>query len=205
MSLCCRVGSFLLKDKCVKNTENETEAVQLPTIYKTDLTSTNVSASNEYFRFAVWNPCSGIKRYPLHPDVYEDEKWYLLSNGSVIRPWANEDPLLNYDQYCFGRVKSYYTEYLVFFCEDAEENLGEVVYSFGMLASVPFLAVTYAVYWLLPELRNLHGLTLRGYVGCLAVAYSILGVLQLTPQEEISNGICLVLGIFTKMKCDLSF
>ncbi|XP_067203254.1 G-protein coupled receptor Mth2-like [Linepithema humile] len=197
VSLCCHIGNLLFKNNCVNNTENGTETVQLPAIYETNLTPTNVTASNEYFRFVVWNPCSGKKRYPLHPDVYEDEKWYLLSNGSIIRPLTDEveDRILNYDQYCLGRVKSYYTDYLVFFCEDAVEDVSEVVYSFGMLASVPFLVATYAVYWLLPELRNLHGLTLCGYVGCLAIAYSILGVLQLTPQEKISNNICLALGI----------
>jgi hypothetical protein len=210
MSLCCRIGSFLSKDDCVKNTENGTVAVQLPTIYETDLTPTNVTASDEHFRLVVGNPCSGRKRYPLNPDTYEDEKWYLLSNGSIIRPWADplDGPPLNYNQYCFARVKSSeYTEYLVFFCEDAVEDIveGDIVYSFGMLSSVPFLAATYIVYWLLPELGNLHGLTLRGYVGCLAVAYSILGVLQLTPQEEISNSICLTIGISTEMMRFFSF
>jgi len=139
----------------------------------------------------------------LNPHVYEDEKWYLLSNGSILRPLAreSEDRLLNYSQYCLARVRSHeYREYLVFFCEEAypEDDSGGIVYSFGMLASVPFLTTTYVVYWLLPDLRNLHGLTLRGYVGCLAMAYGMLAVVQLTPQEEIPYVICIALGIFAK-------
>lgn len=181
---------------------NGTEAVQLPAIYEMDLISTNVTASNEYFDFIIWNPCAGMKRYSLHPHIYEEDEWYLLSNGSILRPLSEEpeELLLDYHQYCLARVRSYeYPEYLVFFCDEVfpvDNNNGGVIYSFGMLASVPFLVATYIVYWLLPDLRNLHGLTLRGYVGCLALAYSILGMLQLTPQERISNDICIIFGIF---------
>lgn len=203
MSLCCRVGTFLSADKCVKATTKWTEAVRLPVIYEMDLKPANITASDKYFDFIIWNPCVGGKRYSLNPYMYEDEKWYLLSNGSILRPLSEEpeERLLNYDQYCLARVKSYkYQEYLVFFCEEAypiedDDNNGGIIYSFGMIASVPFLVATYVVYWLLPELRNLHGRTLRGYVGCLAMAYSLLGVLQLTPQEQISNLICITFGI----------
>ncbi|XP_020295646.1 G-protein coupled receptor Mth2-like isoform X8 [Pseudomyrmex gracilis] len=203
VSLCCPVGTFLTGDYCVEEqTANRTNTIQLPAIYETDLTPTNLTASDEHFYFVIWNPCDGQKRYPLNPHAYKDEKWYLLSNGSILRPQAEtpEDRLLHYSQYCLARVKSYeYREYLVFFCEDAyaindDDNTGGVVYSYGMLASVPFLAATYIVYWLLPDLRNLHGWTLRGYVGCLAMAYSLLGVLQLTPQDQLSNIICIGLA-----------
>lgn len=213
MSLCCSVGTFLTGDDCVEEQmANGTNTIQLPAIYETDLTPTNLTASDEHFYFVIWNPCDGQNRYPLNPHVYKDEEWYLLSNGSISRPQAEipEDRLLHYSQYCLARVKSYeYREYLVFFCEDAyaindDDNAGGVVYSYGMLASVPFLATTYIVYWLLPDLRNLHGWTLRGYVGCLAMAYSLLGVLQLTPQDQLSNIICIGLGIFSRMMCDSS-
>jgi len=180
---------------------NGTEAVQLPVIYETNLIPTNITASDEYFKFVIWNPCAntGANRYSLNPHLYQDDKWYLLSNGSILRPLSQEEErLLEYRQYCLARVRSTdyeYLEYLVFFCEQVIENNNNGVYSYGMLASVPFLVATYVVYWLLPELRNLHGLTLRGYVGCLAIAYSTLGVLQLTPQEQIPISICITFGI----------
>jgi len=192
----------------MENARNETKTVvKLPRIYEYNLTRANITANDKHFYFKIWNPCAGRNRYPLNPYVYEDEKWYLLSNGSILRPLAreSEDRLLNYSQYCLARVKSHeYSEYLVFFCEEpsSEDDSGEVIffglYSFGMLASVPFLIATYIVYWLLPDLRNLHGLTLREYVGCLAMAYSILAVTQLTPQEQIPHVICIALGIFAK-------
>ncbi|XP_077254743.1 G-protein coupled receptor Mth2-like isoform X3 [Temnothorax americanus] len=210
VSLCCRVGTFLKRDDCVEATMNGTEAVRLPAIYETDLMPTNVTASDEYFDFVTWNPCAGAKRYSLNPHAYQDDEWYLLSNGSVLRPLTevSEDRLLDYRQYCLARVRSYeYPEYLVFYCEDTieDEKNGGVIYSYGMLASVPFLVATYVVYWLLPDLRNLHGLTLRGYVGCLALAYSMLGVLQLTPQEQIPNGICITFAFIIHFSFLASF
>ncbi|XP_072750320.1 G-protein coupled receptor Mth2-like [Anoplolepis gracilipes] len=202
VSLCCRVNTFLAGDDCVQAVTNETEVVQLPAVYETNLVLANITASVQHFNFVIWNPCVGRNRYPLNPHVYLDEKWYLMSNGSILRPLAEEEHILEYHQYCLARVKSYeYQEYLVFFCEETysiEDDDGGVVYSFGMLVSVPFLAATYVVYWLLPDLKNLHGLTLRGYVGCLAMAYSVVGILQLTPQEQILTGVCITLGISTE-------
>lgn len=201
VSLCCRVNSFLVGDGCAKGSTNGTETVQLPAVYdETSLAPANLTTSDEYFNFVIWNPCVGRNRYALSPHVYQDEKWYLISNGSILRPLAEvpEERILDYDQYCLARVRSYeYREYLAFFCEETYpiEDDGGVVYSFGMLVSVPFLAATYVIYWLLPDLKNLHGLTLRGYVGCLATAYSIVGILQLTPQEHILTDICIALGI----------
>lgn len=183
---------------------NETEAT-LPLVYEVDLAPTNSTASDEHFSILVWNPCAGGNRYGLNPHIYKDEQWYLLSNGSVYRPEAeiDDDRLLNYDQYCLARVRNYdYPEYLAFFCEEAypDDESGEIVYSFGMITSVPFLVATYVVYWLLPEMRNIHGLTLRGYVGCLTVAYVMLTMVQLMPQDWLSYEGCIAIGIPTE--CD---
>ncbi|XP_050447946.1 G-protein coupled receptor Mth2-like isoform X6 [Cataglyphis hispanica] len=212
VSLCCRVNTFLTGDNCVKSAINGTEIIQLPSVYDTNLELANITTSDEYFNFTVWNPCAGRNRYPLNPHVYLDEKWYLMSNGSILRPLAEEreERILDYHQYCLARVKGYeYHEYLLFFCEEIyaieDDDGGGIVYSFGMLVSVPFLAATYIVYWLLPDLKNLHGLTLRGYVGCLAMAYSIVGLVQLTPQEQILTDICITLAFVIQFSFLASF
>lgn len=203
ISLCCSVDTFLTGNDCVKNTTSPT-TVKLPAIYEVDLEPANVIANDEHFHLMIWNPCVGRNRYSLNPRKYQDEKWYLLSNGSILRPLAEvlEDSLLNYDQYCLARVQKYeFLEYLVFFCEDAypeDDDDGDVVYAYGMLASVPFLTATYLIYWLLPDLRNLHGLTLRGYVACLTIGYVMLAAVQLTPQEQIPYVVCIIFGIFAQ-------
>lgn len=63
----------------------------------------------------------------------------------------------------------------------------------GALLSVPFLAVTFVVYAIIPELRNIYGKTLMCYVFALLVAYSSLSLSELTtygPQ-------CVFTGEFT--------
>lgn len=211
VSLCCHINTFLNGDDCVRGALNGTEVVQLPAVYETDLVPANITTSDEYFNFVIWNPCTGKNRYPLNPHVYGDEEWYLISNGSILRPLAEEleERILDYHQYCLARVRSYeYREYLVFFCEEIsplEDDGGGIVYSFGMLVSVPFLIVTYIVYWILPDLRNLHGLTLRGYIGCLAAAYSMVGMLQLIPQEQIVTSVCIALAFFIHFSFLASF
>lgn len=48
-----------------------------------------------------------------------------------------------------------------------------------MMASVPFLVITLAVYAILPQLHNVHCKSLMCYLGGLAVGYSFLSVVQL--------------------------
>ncbi|XP_014486106.1 PREDICTED: G-protein coupled receptor Mth2-like isoform X3 [Dinoponera quadriceps] len=194
---------------CVQSA-NETE-VTLPAIYEpVGLAPTNLTISDEHFAILVWNPCVDSERYHLDPHLYKDEAWRLLANGSVYRPEAevDEDRFLNYNQYCLARTRNYtYPEYLVFYCEEAypDDENSEVVYSYGMIASLPFLVTTYVVYWLLPELGNLHGLTLRGYVGCLTVAYSVLTAAQLTPQDWIAIEGCIAIAFIIHFSFLASF
>lgn len=63
-----------------------------------------------------------------------------------------------------------------------------------MLISVPFLIVTFLVYGLIPELRNLHGKNLMSYVLCLAVAYSNMAVIQVKTEEIHTSVHCKILG-----------
>lgn len=210
VSLCCRVGTFLTETHgCMEITTNETEEmVQLPVVYDINLIRENISMSDKYFNFVIWNPCAGGHRYFLDSHTYENDKWYLMSNGSIWRPKSLEKPILDYRQYCLARINSTeYREYLAFVCMFKNNNGDEKVMIFfygGMLVSVPFLIATYVVYWLLPELRNLHGLTLRGYIGCLATAYSTLGM-QVLISHHIESSTCIVLAFISYFSFLASF
>ncbi|XP_072758321.1 G-protein coupled receptor Mth2-like [Anoplolepis gracilipes] len=204
ISLCCRVGTFLTRPHgCMEIMTNKTEIVQLP-VYDTNLTLKNITMSEEYFNFVILDPCTdGKQRTILNP--HDEEKWYLLANGSISMPEYPEQPILDYRQYCFARIYNHteYSdqEYSALFCVEQEKP---EMTSYGMLVSVPFLVATYVIYWLLPELRNLHGLTLRGYVGCLAMAYSMMGTQQLRLLQ-IPSGICEALAFITYFSFLASF
>lgn len=63
-----------------------------------------------------------------------------------------------------------------------------------MLLSVPCLIVTFLVYGLIPELRNLHGKNLMSYVLCLAVAYTSMSIVYLQTQSLGDHWLCMFLG-----------
>ena len=56
-----------------------------------------------------------------------------------------------------------------------------------------FLIATLVVYSLLPELRNVHGVSIMCQVASMAVMYIGLGIIQLTAN--MSTGACIFLGI----------
>lgn len=53
-----------------------------------------------------------------------------------------------------------------------------------MLLSVPFLLATFIVYAVIPELRNVHGMSLMSYVGGLTVGYTFLATVQIIGSRE---------------------
>ncbi|RLU16474.1 hypothetical protein DMN91_010542 [Ooceraea biroi] len=223
--LCCHIDAFLIKDECVKDAANETKALQFPTIYGTNLTvplNITVNDLRKHFSFVVQHPCDG-NRSLLIPHVHKTE-WYLLSNGSIIRALVfdkSEDRLLNYHEYCLARVKKQkyllVHEYLLVHClntsqVEEEEEKGKqeeeddlVVYFYALVISVPFLIATYLVYWLLPDLNNLHGLTLRGYVGCMAITNCICATTHLIPHEWFSEVFCIVIALIITSSFSASF
>lgn len=63
-----------------------------------------------------------------------------------------------------------------------------------MVISMPFLLVTFIVYAIIPELRNLHGKSLLCFIGCLTVYFASLTT---TLVFSIENRIlCTTLGYF---------
>ena len=70
-------------------------------------------------------------------------------------------------------------------------------YPYLMFVSAVFLAATFAVYALLAELRNVHGVAIMCYVSSLAVTYVCLGVIQLGPQ--LDRLACVSLGASNKL------
>lgn len=126
------------------------DIVQLPVVYDINLAQENTT-SNEYFNFVIWNPCADKYRYFLNPHSHIDHEWYLMSNGSILRPKNSKEPIHDYHQYCLARINSTeYREYLAFLCTEKSYEVPNII-SFGMLVSVPFLIATYIIYWLLPE------------------------------------------------------
>ena len=85
---------------------------------------------------------------------------------------------------------------------DEEENLKEDawvlnIFSYVLLISSIFLIATFVVYALVPEMRNLHGLSVMCQVASLAVTYILLAINQM--NLKINAVPCIIIGTSIKL------
>lgn len=77
--------------------------------------------------------------------------------------------------------------------ENLESDFSQFLIMIGVLLSLPFLLITFLVYALIRELRNLHGKSLMCHVASLLVAYTSL-MINKTSTNKINGDGCLALG-----------
>ncbi|XP_043522793.1 G-protein coupled receptor Mth2-like isoform X1 [Frieseomelitta varia] len=195
LPLCCQYGYRLRRNRCIET--NGT--FRYPALYHADDLTLIDAAPNHrlgYFHLFVRDPCVDRQRYKLVPDENPIDAFMLLDNGSIYM--QNEGNILRETDYCLGIVDTESFDVVLCFDTDEESENNEgvkltVIFPVGLIVSVPFLLATFIVYTLIPEFsRSMHGRTLRGYVGSLVVAYVILAVVQISPQEQISDSLCIV-------------
>ena len=81
--------------------------------------------------------------------------------------------------------------------EQPEDSWNMLIYPYFLIVSSVFLIITFLVYAALPEIRNIHGVTIMSQVASLAVMYITLGLIQLHVggyDDPVSYRICIVLG-----------
>jgi len=188
--LCCPLGSRLIKDECGITGKTN---YPFPDVYVINDSSEKRSIGkklDQIFPLTIYDPCQ-FGRYLLNPEENPDDEYMFLVNGSLYQPRINEFV----EFYCLAILqKDKYEVTLCFDSEDeivSEEQNGIPV---GLIVSLPFLLATFVVYSILPELRSMHGYTLRGYVGSLFIAYMFLAITQLTQQDIIPDSVCIALG-----------
>ncbi|XP_026671975.1 G-protein coupled receptor Mth2-like [Ceratina calcarata] len=189
LSLCCPYGDRLMNGECVP--VNAT--LRLPPLYSAnDLKLIDGTPDPwRYFHLIVQKPgCQNGVYKQLSPD-YNVEHLFQLLNDSTIYMFIIEVTLED-NLYCInGVIDSNISD--VNYCFVPEDEIGGSK-TYGLYISIPFLFATFFVYSVLPELKNLHGRTLRGYIGCLLVAYVMLATMQTVPPDDISDQSCYVLG-----------
>lgn len=192
--LCCPLETRMAGNRCIET--NGT--FHFPPLYDSQsFTLLKETPTLGDFRWYIRNPCQGDS-YKLDPSEMEEDAFMFLDNGSVYK--SLEKNMIDQDTYCFGIVDTQAYDVVLCFTESEDSGRIEVAFPAGMLLSAPFLFVTFLVYTLIPELKNMHGRTLRGYVGSLLVAYVLLAVVQIAPGRSISDTACLTLGtLFPEM------
>ncbi|XP_076225665.1 G-protein coupled receptor Mth2 isoform X2 [Nomia melanderi] len=194
--LCCQLHYRATKEGCVEaiGTVN-----RFPPLYRSgDMALLDGAPTTDSFRFVVNNPCND--RFRLEPDKYPDDRFMFLDNGTIYKPVEN---VLLERNFCFARMES--DEYVVLVCFDEEEVQDDNTLSIGMIVSAPFLLATLLVYTVIPELRNLHGLTLRGYVSCLFIGYTLIPLAHIAPEVWITDPVCVAFAFIIHFSFLASF
>nr|XP_034175038.1 G-protein coupled receptor Mth2-like isoform X2 [Osmia lignaria] len=193
VALCCPYASRLSAGRCF---ETNITIFRFPSLYRSnDLSLLLETPDRDCFDFFIRYPCNASQSYNLDPEKYPEDAFMLLDNGSIYK--QPENVILEETEYCFGITDT--DAYYVVLCFDDDTSQVKddtsteirIVFPVGLIVSVPFLFATFLVYTLLPELKNMHGRTLRGYIGSLLVAYVILFVVQISSQDQISDPLCI--------------
>ncbi|CAG9805773.1 unnamed protein product [Chironomus riparius] len=150
----------------------------------------NIPHCSESTKFTVLNEDSEEKTINLEDnkygvlvgrsckDMFEVENqtpWKLQKNGSL----QSSDGYFDYNKFCFGiSNESVAVPYACFEEDDMSAHHRHetelIVHTVGMLISIPFLIITFFIYALIPELRNLHGKSLMCYILALILVNSLL-------------------------------
>lgn len=197
--LCCPYGSRMKMEKCKAAKSGN---YIFPDVYEY---ATNNSLErkpigqklDELFQLIIYNPCLPHQdRYVLEPKTFSQDDYMFLINGSLYRPPQGTFV----ESYCLALLKQDTYQVAICFNDDDETVLEEQdeyqqnLYPVGLVVSLPFLLATFVVYSILPELRNMHGYTLRAYVGSMFIAYTSLAIIQLSHPDTIPDSGCIALG-----------
>ncbi|XP_055295354.1 G-protein coupled receptor Mth2-like [Sitodiplosis mosellana] len=118
-------------------------------------------------------------------DYFYGKKWEIKHTGEVL----DMGELYDHQSYCLLKYFDQMTGEIklnVLISDKVDDAYSEkdLIYAIAMLISVSFIAATFLVYILLPDLRNLHGKCLLGYLSGLIVGYSLLTWIKLNGWHK---------------------
>jgi len=67
-------------------------------------------------------------------------------------------------------------------------------YPYLLFVSSAFLVATFIVYAMIPELRNIHGVSIMCHVASLAITYIGIGIMQ-SISHLLNDEACVIIGI----------
>ncbi|XP_055688325.1 G-protein coupled receptor Mth2-like isoform X2 [Lutzomyia longipalpis] len=180
---CCPRGYIYSHGECSRY--NGSKPILLP-IHEEDGNVTNEVNIEERFGIVYGKPCGAM--YDLDPDAYPEEAYEIHYNGHLK---VDKDSPKDKNEYCIAlmntqnsTVENPILTTKVFVCFPDQDSAKFVIYPIGMLLSVPFLVVTFLVYAIIPELRNLHGKCLMCYVLSLTIGYTLLSLIHLAVVKD---------------------
>ncbi|KAI4475079.1 hypothetical protein M0802_015294 [Mischocyttarus mexicanus] len=173
---CCQDGEVLSDGEIAKCKKISNQSV-IPDIRaeKEQLTSEIQHIENIADHYILLrNDICPNKSYKLEPENFEEDKFIFELNGTLHVGSDIYHPQWNF---CIDWHESL-KKITVLICFQPETQsvlpATQTIYPIMTIVSVPFLIITFLVYAIIPELRNIYGKTLMCYVACLTISYCFL-------------------------------
>jgi len=134
-------------------------------------------------------------KYRLTPSLNKTDSFQITKTGWLL----NESGAIIAapDKFCLESFADDDFQTLPVVCSpplmEDEATGGNMLYTIGMILSLPFLFSTFLVYALIRDLRNLHGKSLMCHVATLMVAYTSLITVQFVTNY-VTEEWCVFLG-----------
>ncbi|XP_011307302.1 G-protein coupled receptor Mth2 [Fopius arisanus] len=170
VSICCPPGTYLTTDysTCSSNSSSPIYDLELPQIFTSKLLPSEKGPDD--FEKIYGIPCTFVM-YELDWEEPWRDEFYLMEDGRIFINQSRYNPESEYleiDDYCIGNwMDDNGTSTKVFGCYSLWLDKYFWMLNTCSVLPMPFLAATFLVYVLLPELRNIHGIILMMYIASL--------------------------------------
>ncbi|XP_029157133.1 G-protein coupled receptor Mth2-like isoform X2 [Nylanderia fulva] len=182
IQLCCPIGKHLINGNCIAE-ENEYIFSNLNR-YINNLLQNKNERMDGLFYWTIREPYDETEFINLGHLNY-NETWYtIFANGTLFFSYTNVS--IESTNYCLSALdqnnfdtsirskalKKAYRDLLDHDSDKARELLNiHIIILILRLVSMLFMLITFLIYSILPELRNIHGFILRNYCALMFVAY----------------------------------
>lgn len=199
---CCPLGqSYEQTDNGKKCTADNSTAFSISVLNATffeNCIEDNEFAPNLEYQFTdACNSDESNYQKTLYTKSFGD-LLYVLQNGSLLTVDENFESYDVHDSYCLDIDRNGSFLYAIVCARKPESNSKNRVlhaeaylYSTCLLISVPCLLLTAFFYVKIGELRDLHGKSLACHSVCLAIAYTLLSIVQLQPNISFLITYCI--------------
>lgn len=204
---CCPWGQHLVDESCIFESELEQlqkEMFSKLQFYKTIKDDKPFTHNNSQFNivFKLPDRCPENK---MDRVIYSLPKFHLLENGNL---WMKNGKYVDRFKYCFD-FKDNDTETIHFFIcyskivdqsnSEKDQSHWYIIKGYANVVSGVFFILTFLIYAVLPNLRNLNGKCLMCYFLSMLVGSLTLSSILLVHDKDFRLKCCAYLGKFFKM------
>ncbi|XP_025197944.1 G-protein coupled receptor Mth2-like isoform X2 [Melanaphis sacchari] len=184
---CCAPNAAYVNSKCKPLNESDHVAkFEVPKLM-------NASGTVDVYETSVFHIVHGkpacAKKYKLVPSVEENDHFLVSGAGWLLN--ESKTVIAAPNRFCLEQFSDLNYQILAIVCspEISESPQGgvSIIYTIGMMLSLPFLFSTFLVYALIRDLQNLHGKSLMCHVATLLVAYTSLIIVQFITNSVVKE------------------